>query len=149
VFRRSGSAFVATTALPAGAAAITDVAMDPDDALHVFAIDDNQVFRSTNGGSTWQDVTGNLGTVSSQDFRTIEFIPNASGDGVALGTRSGVYYAPVASTTWGLLGSSLPDVLVFDMRYIASSGLLIAGTLGRGVWSLQLDIDRIFANGFE
>ncbi len=149
VFRRSGSAFVATTALPAGAAAITDVAMDPDDALHVFAIDDNQVFRSTNGGTTWQDVTGNLGAVSSQDFRTIEFIPSTSGDGVALGTRSGVYYVPVASTSWGLLGAGLPDVLVFDMRYIASSGLLIAGTLGRGVWSLQLDVDRIFEDGFE
>jgi hypothetical protein len=149
VFRRSGGAFVATTALPAGAAAITDVAMDPDDALHVFAIDDNQVFRSINGGATWQDVTGNLGAVSSQDFRTIEFIPNTSGDGVALGTRSGVYYAPVASASWGLLGAGMPDVLVFDMRYIASSGLLIAGTLGRGVWSLQLDIDRIFDDGFE
>lgn len=149
VFRRSGGAFVATTALPAGAAAITDVAMDPDDAQHVFAIDDNQVFRSTNGGTTWQDVTGNLGAVSSQDFRTIEFISSTSGDGVALGTRSGVYYAPVASNSWGLLGAGLPDVLVFDMRYIASSGLLIAGTLGRGVWSLELDIDRIFDNGFE
>jgi hypothetical protein len=105
--------------------------------------------RQADGGTTWQDVTGTLGTVSSQDFRTIEFIPNTSGDGVALGTRSGVYYAPVASTSWGLLGAGLPDVLVFDMRYITSSGLLIAGTLGRGVWSLQLDIDRIFGDGFE
>lgn len=149
VLRREGSAFVATTALPAGAATITDVAMDPDDAQHVFAIDDNQVFRSTNGGGTWQDVTGNLDTISSRDYRTIEFIPDPLGDGVALGTRSGVYFVPVTSTTWSLLGSSLPDVLVFDMRFLPASRTLIAGTLGRGVWSLQLDPAFLFANSFE
>lgn len=148
VFRRQANAFVATTALPAGAAAITDVAMDPHDSQRVYAVDDNQVFVSTNAGATWQDITGNLGTISSFDFRTIEFIPG-NVDGVALGTRSGVYYATVGSTTWGLLGSGIPDVLVFDLRYIESSGQLIAGTLGRGVWSLALDTDRIFANGFQ
>lgn len=149
VHRRSGAAFVATTALPAGAAAITDVAMDPDNSQRVFAIDDNQVFRSTNGGTTWQDVTGNLGSISSADFRTIEFIPGGAISGVALGTRSGVYFAEVNSSTWALLGTGLPDVLVFDMRYAPSTGQIIAGTLGRGVWSLQLDLDRIFADGFQ
>ncbi|WP_257387063.1 hypothetical protein, partial [Tahibacter caeni] len=149
VFRRQGASFVATAALPSGAATVTDVAMDPDDSQLVFAIDDNQVFRSVNGGTSWQDVTGNLGAVSSQDFRTIEFIPSAFGDGVALGTRSGVYYAAANSGSWSLLGSGLPDVLVFDLRYVASSGQLIAGTLGRGVWSLAVVTDRIFANGFQ
>ena len=123
--------------------------MDPNNSQRVFAVDDNQVFRSTDGGTTWQDVTGNLGTISAQDFRTIEFIPSAFGDGVALGTRSGVYYAAVNSSSWSLLGSGLPDVLVFDLRYIAASGQLIAGTLGRGVWRLNVVTDRIFANGFQ
>ncbi len=149
VHRREGNAFVATTALPSGAATITDVAMDPDDTQHVFAIDDNQVFRSTNGGTTWQDVTGNLDSISSRDYRTIEFIPSNSGDGVALGTRSGVYFAPVASTSWSLLGAGLPDVLVFDLRYLPESQTLIAGTLGRGVWSFVIDPAAIFSNGFE
>jgi hypothetical protein len=149
VYRRQGASFVATTALPAGAAAVTDVAMDPNNSQRVFAIDDNQVFRSTDGGTTWQDVTGNLGTISAQDFRTIEYIPSTFGDSVALGTRSGVYSAAVNSTSWSLLGSGLPDVLVFDLRYIATSGQLIAGTLGRGVWRLNVVTDRIFANGFQ
>jgi len=149
VFRRQGTAFVATTALPAGAAAITDVAMDPANSQRVFAVDDNQVFRSTDAGATWQDVTGNLGTISAQDFRTIEFIPSSAGGLVALGTRSGVYTAAANSSSWSLLGTGLPDVLVFDLRYIASSGQLIAGTLGRGVWSFTVVTDRIFANGFQ
>lgn len=149
VFRRSGAAFVATSALPAGAATITDVAMDPDDSQRVYAVDDNQVFRSVNGGTNWTDVTGNLGTISSFDFRTIEFVPSAAGDTVAVGTRSGVYFAPANSSTWDLLGTGLPDVLVFDLRYVATQGRLVAGTLGRGVWSLPFDNDRIFANGFQ
>ncbi len=149
VFRRSGASFVATTALPAGAATITDVAMDPDNSQVVFAVDDNQVFRSINGGTSWDNVTGNLGTISSFDFRTIEFVPSPLGDVVAVGTRSGVFVAAVNSSTWSLLGSGLPDVLVFDLRYVANSGQLIAGTLGRGVWSFVIDPDRIFANGFQ
>lgn len=150
VFRRNGATFVATTALPAGAATITDVALDPANPSRVFAIDDNQVFRSTDSGATWTDITGNLGAISSVDFRSIEFIQRGGGDLVALGTRSGVFFAGVASNSWALLGGGLPDVLVFDLRWIASQDRLVAGTLGRGVWALDFDqVDALFANGFE
>ena len=148
VFKRQANAFVATTALPAGANTITDVAMDPNNPLRVYAVDDNQVFRSLDGGVTWLDVTGNLGTISSVDFRTIEYISDPAGDQIALGTRSGVYVANALSTTWSLLGTGLPDVLVFDLRYIPEQKLLIAGTLGRGVWSFAVR-DVLFANGFD
>jgi hypothetical protein len=55
----------------------------------------------------------------------------------------------VNSSTWALLGSGLPDVLVFDLRYVAGTQTLYAGTLGRGVWSVSLNNDLIFANGFQ
>ena len=150
VYRRSGNTFVATTALPAGAATVTDVAMDTENAARVWAIDDNQVFRSTNSGTTWVDVTGNLPSISSFDFRTIEFISEVGTDRVALGTRSGVYIADANDNVWSGYGIFLPDVLVFDLRFIQSQRRLIAGTLGRGVWSVSLPIrDDMFADGFE
>lgn len=151
VFRRSGASFVATTALPAGAATITDVALDPGNPSRVFAIDDNQVFFSSNSGTTWTDITGNLPTISSQDFRTIEFIQadGATPARVALGTRSGVYVSNSGTSNWELFGSSLPDVLVFDLRYVHPQRTLYAGTLGRGVWSLDVRSDLLFSNGFE
>lgn len=152
VHRRDGAAFVATTALPVGAATITDVALNPANPAMVFAIDDNQAFRSTDSGATWQDITGNLPSISSVDFRTIEFVPQASGDIVALGTRSGVYAAATNSSSWALLGDGMPDVLVFDLRYIVAQNRLIAGTLGRGAWALTLvtgPSDLLFSNGFE
>jgi hypothetical protein len=109
--------------------------MDPDDVTRVYAIDNDQVFRSTNSGLNWTDVTGSLGSIASQDFRTIEFIPDAFGDLVAVGTRSGVYTAGANSTTWSLFGTSLPNVPVYDLRYVVASRTMIAGTLGRGVWT--------------
>lgn len=151
VFRRSGASFVATTALPAGALTITDVALDPANPSRVWAIDDNQVFFSSNSGTSWTDITGNLPSISSQDFRTIEFI-NADGATparVALGTRSGVYVSTSGSSTWELFGTLLPDVLVFDLRYVHAQRTLYAGTLGRGVWSLDVRSDTLFSNGFE
>lgn len=149
VHKRSGNVFVATAALPAGAASITDVAMDPDNDQLVYAIDDNQVFRSADGGGSWTDITGNLPSISSFDFRTIEFVPGTSGDQVMLGTRSGVYAAASNSNIWSLWGSGLPNVLVFDLRYVSSNQTLYAGTLGRGVWSTSILSDDLFRNGFE
>ncbi|MBK8284889.1 MAG: hypothetical protein IPK97_08325 [Ahniella sp.] len=152
VFKRTGGgAFAATTALGAGAATVTDVSVDPDDGNLVFAVDDNQVFRSTTGGTSWTDITGNLLTISSADFRTAEFVESPGGDLIAVGTRSGVYLTTPNSSTWTLLGEALPNVLVFDLRYVPSQNALYAGTLGRGAWRLALPgtVDNLFANGFE
>ncbi len=152
VFKRTGGgAFAATAALPGGAQTVTDVAVDPANGNLVFAVDDNQVFRSADGGTSWTDITGNLLTVSSADFRTAEFVESPSGDLIAVGTRSGVYVATPNSSTWTLLGESLPNVLVFDLRYVPSQSALYAGTLGRGAWRLIFppDPNNVFADGFE
>ena len=151
VWKRSGAggAITQTTALPAGVADVADVAMDPTNSNRVFAIDNDQVFASNNGGVVWTDVTGNLGTISAQDFRTVEYISDSDGDSVVIGTRSGVYSVPAFGTVWGRLGSALPDVLVFDLRYIKSQKTLIAGTLGRGVWTYEVNADQFMRDGFE
>jgi len=151
VWKRTGAggAMTQTAALPAGAAAITDVSMDPTNSARVFAVDDNQVFRSIDGGTTWVDVTGNLPSISGLDFRTVEYISDASGDSVVVGTRSGVYLAAASSAEWTRLGSAMPDVLVFDLRYLKAQKTLIAGTLGRGVWTYVFDSDQLLRDGFE
>jgi hypothetical protein len=149
VYRRDPGGFVATTALPAGANTITDVSMDPDNPDLVFAVDDDQVFRSSDAGASWQDVNFNLPSISARDFRTIEYIPRAGGDIVAVGSRSGVFVLPATGNSWSMLGNALPDVLVFDLRYQPSNQTLYAGTLGRGVWSYGFATDTLFANGFE
>lgn len=142
VYKRVGNMFFPTAALPVGVTTITDIAMDPDNDQLVFAIDDDDVFRSLDGGTSWVNVTGNLTSISGLDFRSIEFIADAEGDSVAIGTRSGVYLAGVTSSSWAPFGSGLPDVLVFDLKHVASTRTLYAGTLGRGVWSTSIGSDN-------
>ncbi|HID24139.1 MAG TPA: hypothetical protein EYP14_17300, partial [Planctomycetaceae bacterium] len=134
----AGGAITVTSALPAGAGTITDVAIDPDDWMTVFAIDSDQVFMSVDGGANWSDITGNLTSISSTDFRTIEYVPGTDSDAIAVGTRSGVFYARTWSpTVWQEASTGLPDVLVFDLDYDSSDDVLVAGTLGRGVWTMS------------
>lgn len=70
-----------------------------------------------------------------------------------MGTRSGVYVTASNASAWQRLGGSasqgMPDVLVFDMRYYRAQNLLVAGTLGRGVYTFQFTADTVFRNGFE
>ncbi len=136
--RTAPGSLAVTTALPAGASTITDVGIDPDNYNTVFAVDNNQVFLSANGGSTWSDITGNLATVSpGLDLRTVEYVSGANGY-VAVGTRSGVFASLAGSLgTWVEVGATLPDALVFDLEYNATDNILVAGTLGRSVWTLS------------
>jgi hypothetical protein len=111
VIKRAGGATTmsATAALPAGAAAITDVGMNPQSSLRVVAIDNDQVFFSADGGASWTDISFNIGSVSSFDFRTVEFITGTMGEMLALGTRSGVYTLRAGETTWERLGTGMQE----------------------------------------
>ncbi len=139
VYKRttSGGAITATTALPAGAGQVNDVAIVPDNYNTVFATDNNQVFMSSNGGTSWSDITGNLGSLSSiNEIRTVVYVAGPT-PYVAVGTRSGVFASPASSFgTWVKLGTTLPDVLIFDLVYNVADDVLVAGTFGRGVWTL-------------
>jgi hypothetical protein len=41
-------------------------------------------------------------------------------------------------SNWSKLGSGLPNAPVFRMEYNAADQILVAGTLGRGAWTLRL-----------
>src|SRR5262249_49370711 len=76
VFLRTtaGAALAPTAALPAGAGTIRDVVLDPDDWRSAYVIDNNQVFRTTDAGASWTDITGNLAEFGAGVFNTTEFI---------------------------------------------------------------------------
>ena len=94
----SGGAIAATPGQPAGASMINDVAIDPNNYDTVFATDDNQVFMSLNGGISWNDITGNLGSLGSlNEIRTVVYVPGTT-PYVAVGTRSGVFVSAASST---------------------------------------------------
>jgi hypothetical protein len=131
----AGGGFTSTTP---GGAFIRGVTDNPTNWSTVFAIDDDQVFESTNAGATWVDVTHNLTAVSAADFHSIEYVHGVTDDALVVGTTSGVFEAKLpglgGTTPWSKVGGNLPDVMAYDLEYDAADNVLVAGTMGRGAW---------------
>lgn len=86
------------------------------------------VFETSSGGQTWNDVSGNLPDVPTND------IVFERGKLVAA-TDFGVYVSSNDGTSWSRYGISLPNVVV-DQLTEDPNGKLIAATHGRGVWRI-------------
>ena len=140
VFLRTtaGAPLTSTAALPSGATTIRDVVMDPDEWRNAFAVDNDQVFRTTDAGASWTNITGNLTALGAGDFYTTVFIANGSRDMLLVGTNAGVFasFSDSGFTTWTKLGRGLPNVRVMDLAYDVANDILVAGTLGRGAWTI-------------
>ncbi|NEO37855.1 MAG: DUF4347 domain-containing protein [Moorea sp. SIOASIH] len=125
---------------------VRDIVLDRDDWMTGFAIDDDQVFQTTNANN-WIDITGNLQEFATNlnlepadlNLRSIEFISGSTVDGIVVGSNIGIFSATSSSnfTDWLKLGTDLPNVPVWDLDYDPRDDLLVAGTLGRGAWTLS------------
>ncbi|MCB1206818.1 MAG: SUMF1/EgtB/PvdO family nonheme iron enzyme, partial [Verrucomicrobiae bacterium] len=137
VYRRTaaGAAPVAVAGYSGGT--VRSIVADPEDHDHLFAADNNQVFRSTDGGTTFTDITGDIPS-ASRDFRSLEFIRRGATWAVLVGTVRGIFAARHdAVTDWASVGSGFPNVYVWDMDYDEEDEVLVVSTLGRGVWKLE------------
>jgi len=57
---------------------------------------------------------------------------------------------PSSPYTWAEAGAaSLPNAPVWDLEFDAADRVLVAGTLGRGAWTMQIADPTIFIDGFE
>jgi uncharacterized repeat protein (TIGR01451 family) len=99
------------------------------------------VFKTTNGGTAWADVSGNLPDVPVNALVLDPSNPNT----LYAGTDIGPYIttnANVASPTWTQLGgASMPIVSIegLDLNPFGPDGAgrrLVAGTHGRGAWEM-------------
>ena len=86
------------------------------------------LWKTTDGGATWTDVSGNLPDIPVND------IVISTGK-LVLGTDLGVVVSANGGATWSRLGGNLPYTTVMDL-HIGPNGLLYAATHGRGIWSI-------------
>ncbi|MDH5642617.1 MAG: hypothetical protein OEY63_00325 [Gemmatimonadota bacterium] len=94
----------------------------------------NYLYRSTDYGTTWNAITGNL--PADRVLRTVKEDPT-NADVLYLGSELGLFYTNDGGANWVALGGNLPTVAVNDLTIHPRDNDLIIATHGRGVWILD------------
>ncbi len=120
-------------------------AVDPKNADHVYLAVNGfsrhwtegpgagvgHVFESTDGGTTWKDISKNL-----PDVPTNSAVVTANG-GLAVATDLGVVYRAPGRTGWERVGK-LPAVAVLQLKLSPDGRTLYAATHGRGIYTIDV-----------
>jgi hypothetical protein len=121
---------------------VETIVADPQDYRHVFVCDDsNQVWSSSDAGHSFRNLTANLPQLGGIVL-TVEVArtgPQPTDLTLVAGCLNGAYARDATgggSHAWRRLGDDLPNAMALDLHYYPAQGLLLAGTLGRGVWTL-------------
>ena len=124
---------------------VRDIVLDLDNSATAFALDSDQIFRTTNTGAAWSDITGDLSSLldfsaAGGDFlRSIEYVSGSTQDAIVVGSTQGVFAALSDDwDDWFAVGpATLPNAPVWDMDADETDDVLVSGTLGRGAWLLS------------
>jgi len=119
---------------------VAGIVMDPADPTHAFAVDTQKVFHTTNTGTGWNEITGNLQTLSPGTLLTVAYSTANVGGSLVVGANNGVFIARGPGfINWSRLGTGLPRAPVFDLEYDPTDQIILAGLLGRGAWTITLE----------
>jgi len=94
-----------------------------------------RVFRTTNGGLFWDDLTGNLPEGGARAVTA-----NGETGSIYVATESGLFHArgdlrnPGPATPWTRLGGNIPDAPLEDVRLDAVTGALDVVVAGHGLY---------------
>jgi hypothetical protein len=124
---------------------LSGFAVDPKNADHVYLAVNGfsrhwtegpgaavgHVFESTDGGTTWKDISNNL-----PDVPTNSAVVTPNG-GLAVATDLGVVYRAPGRTTWKRIGN-LPAVAVLQLKLSPDGKTLYAATHGRGIYTIKV-----------
>jgi hypothetical protein len=92
------------------------------------------VYRTSDYGSTWNDITGNL---PAAPVNALVVDPDEPAR-LFVGSDVGCFYTEDYGGTWGILGTGLPAVPVYDLKLHNPTRTLVAGTHGRSMHSFDL-----------
>jgi photosystem II stability/assembly factor-like uncharacterized protein len=92
------------------------------------------VVKSTDGGETWQNISSNLPNAPVNDI----VVNPKNRNTLYIATDVGVFVSPNSGKQWYSLGEGIPLIPVTDLSYHEPSGVLYAGTFGRGVYQVEL-----------
>jgi photosystem II stability/assembly factor-like uncharacterized protein len=91
------------------------------------------VWKSTDYGQTWQDISGNIPCGPVNVIREDPINRNI----LYVGTDIGVYVTTDGGKTWNVLGNNLPSCFVQDLIVHPRDNVIAIATHGRGMWALD------------
>ncbi len=123
---------------------VTRVVVDPKDENIIYVTfsglkwRDSQphVYRSTNKGNTWSDISSNLPDAPVNAFAVDNNYPNR----LYLGNDVGMYVSFDTGQKWEVLGEGLPVLPIGDIKIHPSENFLVAGTYGRSMYKIDLNL---------
>ncbi|HEY6626068.1 MAG TPA: T9SS type A sorting domain-containing protein, partial [Ignavibacteriaceae bacterium] len=123
---------------------VTRVAVDPTDENIVYATFNGlkwkdpqpHVFRSTNNGTTWSDISSNLPDAPVNAFAVDPVEPER----LYLGSDVGMYVSFNSGQNWWVLGEGLPILPIGDIEIHPTTRELVAGTYGRSMYKIDLNL---------
>lgn len=118
---------------------ITDLAADPHQLGVVYATvgsfdNQNQVFKSTNGGNSWMNISNNFPPIPATTLCVNPFNSNT----LYVGADLGVWKTEDGGSSWELFNNgTLPYVVIGDIHYYEPDSTIRVGTYGRGYWKIK------------
>jgi len=97
-----------------------------------FGEDDGHVYKSTDAGANWIDISTNLPDIPVNDIERDRY------GNLFLGTDIGVLASLDEGTNWEVLGMNMPSVVVTDLNIHEASEFLFAGTYGRSSYKIDI-----------
>ena len=106
------------------------------------------VFRTTDLGATWEDISANLPDAPVNAFAV--YSDPQQRNHLFVGSDLGAYYSSDDGQSWSYLSSDFPMVSVYDMKVHETAGYLAIGTHARSIYKVALSqivtgIDRPLA----
>lgn len=116
----------------------TEIHVNPNNSADVYVtmggFGSGHVYRSTNAGVTWNNISGNLPDVPHQTVVIDPLYPQ----NIYVGNDLGVYVSTNGGTLWYEFRTGMPYALVFDLGIIYPSRNIRATTHGNGVYERDL-----------
>lgn len=90
----------------------------------------NKVYKSTNAGDTWTNISGSLPNL----YANCIAIHDDGEETLYVGMDIGVYYKNNSTPEWTLFNVDLPNVEVKEIEIKETTNEIFLATYGRGVW---------------
>lgn len=119
---------------------ITDIAFNPNDDDNIFVTynryqnDGNKIFMTTDGGSSWVNITYNLGDMPLRNV----VVDHTNDANIYLGAEIGVFTKKMTDSIWTLYNPGLPNSTIKELEVVNGSNTLRAAIWGRGLWEFSL-----------